>query len=207
MNEQPQPETVFDSDQQQLALLYGKALLGASGSAGKVDEVVREFKAFVVQCLDAFPKFEAALASPRISLDEKQTMLDRVLSGNAGPTLVNFLKVLCRRGRVEHVRAIQRAVEEMRDEELGRMRVEVRCATALNDSQRQAISAQLKKSFGKEAVLVERIEPALIGGVILRIGDKVFDGSIQGRLEQLGRAVSVGIQKATRDKGHSLILS
>jgi len=207
MNDQPQPQTVFDSDQQQLALLYGKALLGAASSAGKVDEVVKEFKAFVVQFLDAFPKLEAALASPRISLDDKQKMLDRILAGKASSILLNFLKVLCRRGRVEHLRAIQCAVEEIRDAELGRMRVEVRSATPLDDSQRQSICSQLKKSFGKDAVLVEKVEASLIGGVILRIGDKVFDGSIQGRLDQLGRAVAVGIQRATREKGQSLMTS
>lgn len=207
MNDQPQPQTVFDSDQQQLALLYGKALLGAAGSLGKVEDVVQEFKTFVELFLDAYPKLEAALASPRISLDDKQRMLDRMLSGKVSPILLNFLKVLCRRGRVEHLRAIQGAVEEMRDEEMGRMRVEVRSATSLDDAQRKSIGAQLKKSFGKDAVLIEKVEPSLIGGVILRIGDKVFDGSIQGRLDQLGRAVAVGIQRATREKSQSLVVS
>lgn len=207
MSDQPQHDTVFDSDQQQLALLYGKALLGAARSIGKVDQVVEEYKAFVVQCLDQFPKFELALSSPRISLDEKQQMLDRVVGGEMSKTLLNFLKILCRRDRVQHTRAIQRSVEEMRDEELGRLRVQVRSATKLTDPQRAAIGKQLQQKFGKQAVLVEKIEPELLGGIVLRIGDEVFDGSIQGKLQQMRRSVSSGIQRALRDKGESLVSS
>lgn len=205
MSDQPQHDTVFDSDQQQLALLYGKALLGAARSLGQVGQVVDEFKDFVVQCLDRFPKFELALASPRISLEEKQLMLDRVIGGQMSQTLLNFLKVLCRRDRVQHTRAIQRAVEEMRDEEIGRMRVQVRSATQLNDTQRAAIRNELQQKFGKQAVLVEKVEPELLGGIVLRIGDEVFDGSIQGKLQQLRRAVATGVQHALRDRGESLL--
>ncbi|MFO1066057.1 MAG: ATP synthase F1 subunit delta [Pirellulales bacterium] len=204
MSETPQHETVMDSDVQQLATLYAKALLGAAGS--NVDQIVDELQALVKECLDRFPQLEIALASPSISQESKEAMLDRIFSGKVSKTLLNTLKVLCRRGRISALRAIQVTATEMRDEQLGRMRVQVASAQALTAAQKTQIADKLKSSFGKEAVLVEKVDPSLIGGVVLRIGDAVYDGSVSGKLQSMSHSVKAGVQRAIRNKFDSLVV-
>ena len=205
MTEQPQHSTALDSDDQQVGALYGKALLDAAGD--QVDAVVSELESVVSECLNQHPNLEQALASPRITQEQKEGMLDRILSGRVQPTLLNFLKVLCRRGRIQSLRAIQVTATQMREEQLGKQRVIVTSAKPLEDAQRDGISAAFKASYGKEAVLVEKIDESLLGGVMLKIGDEVLDGSVLGKLDSMRSAVMGGVQKAIRDQYESLLSS
>lgn len=205
MSEQPEHATALDSDDQQVGLLYAKALLGAAGS--NVDSVVSELEAVVGECLDKHPNLETALASPRINQEQKESLLDRTFSGRVDATLLNFLKVLCRRDRIASLRAIQVTATEMREEQLGKQRVLVTSAQPLTDEQRNNIASALKTAYGKESILVEKIDETLLGGVVLRIGDEVLDGSVLGKMDSIRGAVTSGVQKAIRDKYESLLSS
>ncbi len=197
--------SVLDSDEQQVGALYGKALLGSAGDA--VDEVLADFQALVQECLEKHPALETALASPRISQEDKEGLLDRIFSGRVHPTLLNFLKVLCRRDRIASLKTIQATATEMREEELGKQRVIVQTAQPLSDEQKASIAQALKGAFGKDAVLVERIDESLLGGIVLRIGDQVLDGSMLGRMNSIRSTVAEGVQKAIRDQYDSLMSS
>ncbi len=195
--------TVFDTEDQQVATLYGKALLGAAGS--KVELIVSELESIVKDGLNRFPKLETAFASPRISEEEKDALIDRIFKGKVDKVLLNFMKVLARRRRLGSLRVIQAAVSEMRDEQLGRLRVKVSSAQPLTDAQKKDIVANLKSKFGKEVVLIEKVDAQLLGGIVLRIGDRVYDGSVQGKLQTLRRAVAGGVEKAIRDQYSTLL--
>ncbi len=95
----------------------------------------------------------------------------------------------------------------MRDEQLGRVRATVTSAFALTDAQREQVRSQLGRSLGKQVVLVERVDASLLGGIMIRVGDQVYDGSVQGKISSVRSAVSSGIQKAIRDKFDSLLSS
>lgn len=205
MTEQPEHSTALDSDDQQVGALYAKALLGAAGD--KADEAVEELEAIVTECLDKNPNFEIALASPRITQDHKEQMLDRIFNGKIGSDLLNFLKILCRRGRIHNLRAIQVTATQLREEQLGKQRVIVTSAKPLEDSQRKSICDALTKTLGKEAVLVEKVDESLLGGVVLRIGDEVLDGSVLGKMDAIRSTVAAGVQKAIREKYDSLLSS
>lgn len=205
MAEYPQHETALDSDEQQVGRLYAKALLAAAGE--KVDHVLSELEAVVAECLNHHPNLEQALASPRISQEQKEAMLNRIFSGRIDSVLLNFLKVLCRRGRIGHLRAIQVTATEMREKQLGRQRVLVTTAQPLNDDQRHMIADKLRQTRGMEPILVEKIDASLLGGIVLRIGDQVMDGSVLGRMESLKSAVRSGVQKSIRDRYESLLSS
>jgi F-type H+-transporting ATPase subunit delta len=205
MADQTQHQTALDGDEQQVGMLYAKALLGAAGS--DTDAIVSQLEAVVKECFDRFPAFEQALGSPNIAQEEKEAMLDRIFGGKVHKLLLNFVKVLCRRGRAGSLRAVQVTASLLRDEQLGRLHVQVISALPLSDAQRSAIGAQLKTAFGKEAVLEEKTDSALLGGVILRIGDKVYDGSVQGKLQQMRQTVLSGVQRSMRNSFDSLISS
>jgi F-type H+-transporting ATPase subunit delta len=205
MTNVPKHETALDSDEQQVGALYAKALLGAVGP--NVDAIVSELETVVNDCLNENPRLEQALASPRISQEQKEGMLDRIFSGRIDKNLLNFLKVLCRRGRIGSLRAIQVTASVLRQEQLGRMRVIVTTAHPLTNDQKTQIANQLSKTYGKEAVLVERVDEALLGGIVIRIGDRVLDGSVLGKMASLRSAVATGVQKAIRDRFDSLLSS
>ncbi len=205
MSDTPEHSTALDSDDQQVGALYAKALLGSAGES--VDDVVAELEAVVAECLDQHPTLEQALASPRISQEQKEGMLDRIFQGRVSATLLNFLKVLCRRDRIEYLRAIQMTATEMREARLGKQRVLVTSAQPLNDEQRGSIRSALQQAFGKEAVLVEKVDEDLLGGIVLRIGDQVIDGSVIGKMSALRTAVGEGVQKAVRTQFEGLISS
>ncbi|MCC7333674.1 MAG: ATP synthase F1 subunit delta [Pirellulaceae bacterium] len=205
MTDTPQHETALDGDQQQVGALYAKALLGSAG--GSVDEIVAELEAVVSECLGKHPQLEQALASPRISLEQKETMLDRIFNGRVDGKLLNFLKILCRRGRIDSLRAIQVSATVMREEQLGKQRVTVTTAQTLGDEQREQIKHRLRDAFGIEAILLEVVDESLLGGIVLRIGDKVLDGSVLGKLQSIRTAVASGVQNAIRDRYESLLSS
>ncbi|MCA9158299.1 MAG: ATP synthase F1 subunit delta [Planctomycetales bacterium] len=205
MTDTPQHETALDGDQQQVGALYAKALLGSAGDS--VDGIVAELEAVVSECLSRHPQFEQALASPRISLEQKENMLDRIFNGRIDGKLLSFLKILCRRGRIDSLRAIQVCATVMREEQLGKQRVTLTSAQALSDEQRDQIKRRLQAAYSIDAILIEKIDASLLGGIVLRIGDKVLDGSVLGKLQSLRSAVTSGVQKAIRDRYESLISS
>jgi F-type H+-transporting ATPase subunit delta len=205
MQENVHHETALDSDQQQIGRLYAKALLGASGD--RVDEIVAELEAIVSECLDRNRNLEATLSSPRIPEEQKEGLLDRIFRDKIDGALLNFLKILCRRGRIGSLRAIQAVATEMREQQLGRQRVQVVSAQPLTDEQRATISAAFKSAYGKDAVLIEKVDASLLGGIVLRVGDRVIDGSVLGKLDSLRMSVASGIQKAIRDRYAELLSS
>lgn len=195
--------TVLDSDAQQVGALYGKAILGAAGK--DADEIVLQLNAIVQECFAQYPALEQLLASPRVSQVEKESLIDRVFRGKIHAKLLNFLKVLCRRGRVGWLRGIQVSANAIRDEQLGRIRVVVTSAFALSADQQKSIAAKLGQTLGKEVVLEEKVDPSLLGGILVRVGDQVFDGSVLGKMSAIRSAVSGGIQKSIRDNFASLL--
>lgn len=205
MAEQTQHQTALDGDEQQVGALYAKALLGAAG--GKTDEIVSQLEAVVKECLDRYPALEQALGSPNIVQEEKEAMLDRIFGGKVDTMLLNFIKVLCRRGRAGSLRSVQITASTLRDEELGRLHVRVTSAMPLSDDQRNSIKAQIKSAFGKDAVLQELTDASLLGGVILRIGDKVYDGSVLGKLQQMRQTVLSGVRRSMRNSFDTLVSS
>ena len=200
-----QHKTALDSDEKQVGTLYAKAILGAAGE--DVDQVVGDLEAVVAECLDRFPAMEQALASPRLSQEHKEAMLDRVFNGRVHGSLLNFMKVLCRRDRIASLRAIQTMATRMREEQLGKLRVTVTSAQPLSDDQRRMIGDRLRERLGKDPVLEEKVDDGLLGGIVLRIGDRVVDGSALGRIAAIKESVAQGVQRALRDRFDSLLSS
>lgn len=175
----------FNTGDQQVASVYAKAFLGATEATGQTEPLLAELDSLVVDVLDRLPQLESVLSSGLVSHEDKVALLDRSLGRQASPLLLNFLKVLSAHGRLHVVRAIQRAAHKLYDQMRGLVRVEVRTATPLDTALAGRITTMLRGMLGGEPVLEPAIDPALIGGVVLRIGDTVYDGSVSAQLEQM----------------------
>ena len=176
-----------DVGQQQLALVYARALLGAAQEAGVVDAVAEEMASLLTDVLDPSPQFEELLASRLLDHEDKVGILDRTLGPRASPTVLNFLKVLSQHDRLDCLRTICRVTQTLYDEMRGRTAVQVSTATPLDESQVSQLTAALRAMLGGDPRLELLTEPDLIGGVVLRVGDTVYDGSVATQLQRTRR--------------------
>jgi F-type H+-transporting ATPase subunit delta len=175
----------YDSDRQQLGDVYARALLAAATSSDSVEEVMEQTESLCQDLLASTPQIRQLLESPRISHQNKERMLDKAFAGRMDTTLLNFLKVLSRHGRMDCLSAIERSLKDQYNTLQGRMEVQVTSATPLDEETRAAITSQLVSSLNSQVELVVEVNPELIGGTIIRIGDTVYDGSIANRLARI----------------------
>ena len=176
-------ETV-DIGKQQVAAVYAKALVGAAEKAGNADDVVEELDSLVREVFDKHPEFEATLGSARLSMGEKVGLVDRVL-GSASEELKTFLKVLAQHNRLDCVRAARTEARRQLNELRNRVEVTVTTAEPLTDQQRDEVVSSLNEKLGSEVALTHRIDENIIGGMVVRVGDTVIDGSVRNKLNQM----------------------
>ncbi|MCI0361192.1 MAG: ATP synthase F1 subunit delta [Planctomycetaceae bacterium] len=178
-------KTVIDTARQRIGTVYAKALLGAAEKAGQTDAVLAELKALVEDVLEGSPEFEEALRTPRITPEEKSRLLDRVFGGKMSPLLLNFLKVVSQHERLDCLRAIERAAEKLWNLLRKRIEVHVESAAPISNQLQYTIATRLKHVLGRDVVLTTDVNPAHLGGLVVRVGDTVYDGSLAGRLKQM----------------------
>lgn len=181
----PDLQSEVNIDKQRLGTVYAKALLGATEPHQRSELAVEELDALVDEAFKVSPALEATLASPRISPEEKAGLLDRIFGGQVSDQTLTFLKVVARHGRLDCLRQIRRAAREELNRLRNRVAVQVTTATELNDDLRQRIAEQLRGQLGQEVVLDCRVDPAILGGLVVRVGDTVYDGSLRHQLQQL----------------------
>jgi F-type H+-transporting ATPase subunit delta len=185
MNASETPEVAYDSSRRQVAAVYAKALLGAAEKQGLTHIVQEELHSLVDDVLERLPKFAAALAYPRIPTPEKQRMLDLAFGGKMNSLLLNFLKVVAEHERLDCLYEIRQAFVKLYNALHGQVEVEVRTAEPLTAETLGQVEQRLTVLLGKRVDLKTRVDPALIGGMVVRVGDTVYDGSLLNRLEQM----------------------
>ncbi len=131
------------------------------------------------------PRLEAVLASPRVTKQGKKDLLREALAGHAPKPFVGFLEAVVQRGRQGLLHEISKAYEELVDEHLNRVHASVTTAHEADAEAVRAITAALARVAGKDVLPHFRTDPSLLGGLIVRMGDRVFDGSLRRRLHQL----------------------
>lgn len=172
-----------------IAGVFARALLDAAKKAGVVKIVVEELDAVIAEVFAPMPTLTAVLASPFIAGEAKSLLLDHALSGRVQPLLLNFLKVLARRGRWNLLAAINVQLQEMFEHLQGKLRVELRTAAPLSPPVAERVTALFRARLKAEPIVQHKIDPALLGGAVIRIGDVVYDGSLAGQLQALRQHV------------------
>jgi F-type H+-transporting ATPase subunit delta len=131
------------------------------------------------------------LQNPAISRSRKRAVIGRIAEAvEIAPQIKNFLFVAADRGRIGQLSEIREAFETLLDQRLGFARAEVTSAQALDSSQRERLEVQLTRISGKSVRPLYSVDPALVGGVVARIGSTVYDGSVRGQLETLRRKLT-----------------
>lgn len=181
----PPMEGTTDVGAQRIALVYAEALFAAAEAKGQTDDALAELRSFVVEVLETHPEVETILSSPAIGRDRRKHLITTALQGRASELLLNFLLILNKHDRLDLLRAILAEAEVLEDKRRNRVRVAVRTAVPLPEDQQEKLRAGLREVLQSEPVLEIRVDPELIGGLIIQAGDYRYDGSVSTRLQDL----------------------
>ena len=142
--------------------------------------------------IEAEESIRIVLESPRVTKAAKQELLARALKGKAPDSFIRFLKAVIKRGRQGVIPAIARQDLELLDVKFDRVHASVAMARAPDQALRNAVRKSLSEVLGKEVIVHHSEDPAILGGVIIRVGDRVMDGSLRRRLKILRRQMLAG---------------
>lgn len=177
------PSVMDDPSSQAVARTYVVAYLEAAHQEWRA--AAEELESFVNDFLGASVQFDELLRLPSLSNDEKTRLIDRCVAPRCSQRLTNFLKLLNERGRLELLQQMGQAVRAEIDARDGKISVVVQSAQPLSGANQQLVSARLAEQLGKQPVLQLEVDPELMGGLVIRVGDTVYDGSLRSRIRQL----------------------
>ncbi len=167
----------------QAARRYAQAAFQIASEQGTVDTWRAELGD--VASVLAESDVAAVFADDRVPMEQREAMVERIL--DVSPMVLNLAKLLVQKARAAEARAVANAFERMADDAAGIAHAQVTTAVPLSSEQLTAIETQLSTSLGKSVRARGNVDPSIIGGLVVRVGDKLVDGSIRTRLKQLRR--------------------
>jgi len=163
--------------------LYAKALFEAAEDSGRVDAVQRDLREFA-DAVEASPGLSAFLTNPQVEPAAKVGVLGE-LSEGSDELVHNFLRLIAAKGRAGQIPGIRDEFQALVDRAQGRVAVELTTAFELSDDEAASIVAQIEQSSGRKVEATRKVDPELVGGMILQAGSLRVDASVRGRLERL----------------------
>jgi F-type H+-transporting ATPase subunit delta len=175
---------------EEIAAVYARALLEAALEQGRLD-VVHEQLGQLADAIDANHDLQVFLFSPYFSADEKREGIERAVQG-ADPLISNFLGLLIEKHRMPVIFRIRRELDVLWERENRMLAVSVTSAVELDSATVDGIGETIGARTGRRVALTRIIDPDIIGGIVLRVGNSILDASIRSRLEQLRKQVARG---------------
>jgi ATP synthase F1 delta subunit len=174
----------------ELAQVYARSLFEVGHEQGKLDELREQLGQFA-DALRENRELAVFFFSPYFSTKEKQEGLGRLLEG-ADPTFVNFLSLLIENHRMPVIFRVRQQYERLWEDENRTLPVEITSAIELDQATTESLGATIGERTGRKVTLAARVDPDILGGIVLRVGNSILDASIRNRLEQLRRHVAQG---------------
>lgn len=173
-----------------LARRYAKAIFDIGAAQGSLDKLGSDLRA-LGKAMKESPELAPTLASPAIRRTDRRNILAGLLGViQAHPMTSNLVYLLLDGERLTSLPAISRELDAMIEAKAGRVVAEVTSAKPLDPSQLSQITAALEKLSGKQITVVKREDPDLLGGVVAKLGDTVYDGSLRSQLRTLSDELS-----------------
>ncbi|MCE9630505.1 MAG: ATP synthase F1 subunit delta [Planctomycetia bacterium] len=169
-----------------VAKVYAQAIIEAADAAGCRREVLDELGTLAREVLPQVPEAVAVFASPKVPPEEKAGLIDRIAKGRLRPTTVHSLHVLARHGRLGILAAVVAAAERLADELDGRRQATFTTAVPLDVAEQSRIVSDVEKTMKLSLTPAFVVDAGIIGGLIVRIGDTIYDQSVATSLTRLG---------------------
>ena len=136
-------------------------------------------------CLAGDQPALGVLANPAIPIEQRASALDGMLGGRLSDGAMNLTRLLLRRGRIEDLPRVAAEFRRLDDDRQGITHATATSATELTAEEIRELTARLEQSTGGRIALDVDVDPSLLGGIVVRVGDRLIDGSVRGRLERL----------------------
>lgn len=164
---------------------YSHALFNVAQERNEIDDVARNL-ATITQTMLASPDIMHALGDPRVTHARRKQLLTRIFGDIIRPNVLQFLFFLIEKERVSVLPNIARDFNRFVDEARGEADAEAVSAVELNETQKQHLVEKLKSSTGLKTIRLQtRVDASILGGLIIRVGDKLIDGSVTTQLSQM----------------------
>jgi len=167
-----------------VALRYAKALLEVTIERGLVDGVNESFNGMMA-ALAGFPGLRIFMQSPQVPTQEKKALLRKVLSDQVEPVLLDFMELLLDKDRMIHIADIQEEFQTLVERHNGLQRATVVTAVSLPADLEEQLVARLEAHSDCRIILDKKVDPSVIGGVCVTLGDKILDGTVRSGLDDL----------------------
>ncbi|MBE5860345.1 MAG: ATP synthase F1 subunit delta [Butyrivibrio sp.] len=168
--------------------LYGQSLYDLALSENLTDDILGQMES-VKEIFKENPDYITLLSEPSIPKKERLKLVDEAFDGQLQPYLLNFIKILVERGLLRQFSACSRRFRESYNKDHGIAEAIVTSAITLNDSQIDALKHKLESITGKKILLSQKTDASVLGGIRVDIEGKLFDGTVQGRLDELRKKV------------------
>ncbi len=167
-----------------VAEVYARPLLELADEWELTDTVIDEFDDFIAY-METNPDFASFITSPTIDDTQRGPGLERLFRGRMNDLLLDTLLVMNNKERMPIVTAVHASFHALLDAQHQRVEAMVTTATPLTDEQRERVTDVMQRRTGKNVSLSERVEPDLLGGIVVQVGDERIDGSLQRRLAEM----------------------
>ncbi|MFB9274612.1 F0F1 ATP synthase subunit delta [Cohnella cellulosilytica] len=175
-----------------VAKRYAKALFSAAQQKGLVAETETQLQ-LIVDVLQINPEFRAFLVAPNITLETKKQTLFQAFGAEASPLVLNTISLLIERGREGELASVLAAYLQVAGEALGRADAHVASPAPLSDEEQAKLADKFGALLGKKVRVTNSVNPELLGGLTVRIGDTLYDGSLKGKLERLDKTLQSAV--------------
>jgi F-type H+-transporting ATPase subunit delta len=166
------------------SLAYAQSLLELANEQNQAEPIGQELGQ-LREILEQQPAFAAYLGDPGIGIDERGRAIDRIFAGQVSKLIHNFLGVLNLKGRLNLLSEIADAYDDLLDQQVGKVEVDVTVAHPLSADDLEKVRQQISQALKRDAVLHQYVEEEIIGGMILRVGDRLIDASVKKQLQTI----------------------
>ena len=163
---------------------YANAIFEVARAEGRLDEVTDELFRFA-RTFEGSDELHEALTNQALPAERRQAVVEDLLGGRAEPATVNLVSFVVGAGRARDLPGIVAVLVERAAAERQHVVAEVRCALPLDEEHRRRLAEALSRNLDKQVEVKVVVDPAVIGGVVAKVGDTVIDGTIRNRLDQL----------------------
>ncbi len=176
-----------------LALTYAQSLLDLASERNDAVEVGKELEG-LREILEAQPMFREYLIDPGISNEERAEAVKRIFRGRVSELVYNFLGVLNSHGRMKFLEPMIESYADLLEEKLGNVEVDVTTAQKLGPEELEQVRQRVSQTIGKNAVIHQYVDDAIIGGLVIRVGDRIIDASVKQQLASMREKLLAGSQ-------------
>lgn len=182
-------DTVMQPRLATLANTYAQALLDNVPDNERADEIADELDA-IVRLLDDIEGFDALLTRAMLTRTQRDELVERVFSGRVSEPVEAFVTVLGRRNRLDVIRGAAARFRQLLNTRKGLLEVHATTSEPLDEKRRAEIAGMISEQLGSEVILIDHVDPDMLGGVVVRVGDRVFNASLSTSIEKLSNRLA-----------------